>query len=106
MGRAESLDAAAAADAGIVREVVPPDGLMTRALSLADALRANSPSAMRAAKRALWAALDLPLPEALGDAEDGARRFSRHPDAAEGLAAARERRLPRWAPYSGDDDIA
>jgi enoyl-CoA hydratase/carnithine racemase len=106
MGRAESLDAAAAADAGIVSEVVPPDGLMTRALSLADALRANSPSAMRAAKRALWAALDLPLPEALGDAEDGARRFSRHPDAAEGLAAARERRLPRWAPYSGDDDIA
>jgi enoyl-CoA hydratase/carnithine racemase len=106
MGRAESLDAAAAVDAGIVNEVVAPANLMAHALTLAGALRANSPSAMREAKRTLWAALDLPLPEALGDAEDGARRFSRHPDAAEGLAAAREGRLPRWASYSAADERA
>lgn len=100
LGRAEPVDAAAALAAGIVSEVVAPIDLMDRVMSLAAALRANSPAAMREVKRALWAALDLPLREALADSEDGARRFARHSDAAEGLGAQREGRPPRWAAYS------
>jgi enoyl-CoA hydratase/carnithine racemase len=99
-GSAQTLDAAAALDAGMVSEVVAPDALQRRALELARQLTANSPAAMREAKRVLWGALEQPLSAALVDAEDGARRFRTHPDASEGLAALRERRPPAWAPYS------
>jgi E-phenylitaconyl-CoA hydratase len=102
LGRAGSLEATAALDAGLVSEVLAPGELMARAMSLAGELRGNSPAAMREVKRALWAALDLPLADAMAGAEDGARRFSRHPDAAEGLGALREGRRPRWAAYSRD----
>jgi enoyl-CoA hydratase/carnithine racemase len=69
-------------------------------MSLAAALGANSPAAMREVKRVMWASLDLPLQDALADSEEGGRRFARHSDAAEGLDAFREGRQPRWAPYS------
>jgi enoyl-CoA hydratase/carnithine racemase len=100
LGRAEPVDAAAALAAGIVSEVVAPSHLMDRAMGLAAMLRANSPAAMREVKRVLWAALERPLRQALADSEDGGRRFARHRDAAEGLAALREGRPPRWAAYS------
>ncbi len=99
-GSAETLDATAALAAGLVSEVVAPAALQQRALELALALAANSAAAMREVKRVLWAALERPLSAALADAEEGARHFRTHPDAAEGLAALRERRPPAWAPYS------
>jgi E-phenylitaconyl-CoA hydratase len=99
-GSAEVLDSATALGAGLVSEVVEPAELQHRALELARQLAANSPAAMREAKRVLWAALEQPLSAALVDAEEGARRFRAHPDAAEGLTALRERRRAAWAPYS------
>lgn len=100
LGRAEPMDARAALDAGIVSELAGPADLVGRAISLAAALSANSPAAMREVKRVMWESLELPLQDALADSEEGGRRFARHSDAAEGLEAFREGRQPRWAPYS------
>ncbi|HEY3737901.1 MAG TPA: enoyl-CoA hydratase/isomerase family protein [Jatrophihabitans sp.] len=102
-GRAEVLDAPSALAAGLVSEVVAPESLLHRALEVARSLAANSPAAMREAKRAIWAALELPLGDALVEAEAGATHFRTHPDAAEGIAALHERRRPVWAPYSKPD---
>jgi enoyl-CoA hydratase/carnithine racemase len=57
----ERIPAAQALERGFVDEVVPRSDLRARTDDLAARLAARPPAAVRAAKAAVWAALDLPL---------------------------------------------
>ncbi|MCS6803222.1 MAG: enoyl-CoA hydratase/isomerase family protein [Chloroflexota bacterium] len=61
----ERFDATKALAIGLVNRVVPPARLEEEAETLARRIAANPPAAVQAAKRALHAARDLPLPQGL-----------------------------------------
>ncbi|MBX7453930.1 enoyl-CoA hydratase/isomerase family protein [Mycolicibacterium sp. 3033] len=98
MGREERMTAQRARQLGIVSQVVPADQLRVTASSLASAIATNSPTAMRATKRALWRALEVGRTTAYGEASDAIDAMADHPDVAEGARALRERRAPVWQP--------
>jgi enoyl-CoA hydratase/3-hydroxypropionyl-coenzyme A dehydratase len=75
----ERVPAVDARRRGFVDEVVPRPELWARAFELADALAARPSAAVRAAKSAVWAALDLPLPVGLGLESDLASALRAHP---------------------------
>ncbi|MDT5137757.1 MAG: hypothetical protein QOD58_2019 [Mycobacterium sp.] len=95
-GIVERVTAARAYQLGIVSDVVPGDQLRAAATTLASAVAANSPTAMRATKQALWHALEVGLTQARNDARDEIWRLRNHPDHAEGVQAWREKRPARW----------
>ncbi|MCU1352162.1 MAG: Enoyl-CoA hydratase/isomerase [Acidimicrobiales bacterium] len=97
VGRHERLSAARAHQLGILSEVVEPGELRAAAAALATKVARNSPAAMRATKKALWAALEMGLTDAC---KAGARELVSmwgHPDQTEGPTAWAEKRAPRWA---------
>jgi enoyl-CoA hydratase/carnithine racemase len=96
------IDAQEAARIGLVHQVAPDS---TQLAALVDAtvrdVLQNAPGAL-AETKALIAALGPLAPE--GYAEAGAAAFARcaaGPEAAEGIAAFKEKRLPRWAEPAG-----
>jgi 2-(1,2-epoxy-1,2-dihydrophenyl)acetyl-CoA isomerase len=93
----DPVDAAEALRIGLVSRVVPLAALMTEARALADRLAAGAPLATSLTKAALQRALTIDLDEALdGEAKlQGIAGAS--DDHAEGLAAFREKRDPRFA---------
>jgi enoyl-CoA hydratase/carnithine racemase len=66
----ERIPADRALARGFVDEVVPRSDLRARTDELADRIAARPPGAVRAAKAAVWAALDLPLPAGLAHETD------------------------------------
>ena len=92
----DPVDAAEALRIGLVSRVVPGSALMSEARALADRLAAGAPLAMALTKGALQRALTIDLDEALdGEAKlQGIAGASA--DHAEGLAAFREKRPPRF----------
>ena len=70
---AERVAAADALARGLVDDVVPRAELRARTDALADRIAALPPRAVRAAKAAVWAAVDLPLPAGLAREADLAR---------------------------------
>jgi enoyl-CoA hydratase/carnithine racemase len=97
-GRGERISAQRAYELGIVSDVVPADQLRETAGRLAAAVATNSPTAMRATKRALWHALEVGLSEAKSAASEEIWRLRNHPDHAEGARAWREKRPAKWQP--------
>jgi enoyl-CoA hydratase/carnithine racemase len=96
VGRYERLTAERARQLGILSEVVEPARLRERAGEIARLIARNSPAAMAATKRALWAALELGLTDAC---RAGARELVGmwgHPDQTEGPAAWAQKREPQW----------
>ena len=92
----DRIDAARALEIGLVGRVVPAGDLMAEARSLADRLLAAAPLAARATKEMAVRARNLPLTEAIRFGETMRRLVGSTNDAAEGVAAFRERRPPIW----------
>jgi len=90
------IDAAEAARLGLINRVVPAEGLMAWALETAEAIAANSPSAVQAVKRQISATIAdharsrEALEQELGDRVRASAHFT------EGVAAFREKRRPRY----------
>ncbi len=92
----DPIDARRALELGLVNRVVPAGQLMEEALALAGTIAENAPLAVRASKRVMKEAGELPdaqgwkvnnaaMPEVFGSA-----------DATEGAVAFAEKRPPRW----------
>jgi 2-(1,2-epoxy-1,2-dihydrophenyl)acetyl-CoA isomerase len=92
----DQVDAAEALRLGLVSRVVPSDQLMPEARALAERLAEGAPLALALTKTALDRAMTIDLDEALeGEAKlQGIAGASA--DHAEGLAAFREKRSPRF----------
>ena len=99
-GRTERISAHRAYELGILSEVVPDDALRPAAATLAAAVAENSPTALRATKKALWRSLEVGLSTARDEAAEEIWRLRNHPDHAEGVRAWREKRKPSWQPTS------
>jgi enoyl-CoA hydratase len=90
------IDAAEAARLGLINRVLPAEGLMAWALETAEAIAANSPSAVQAVKRQISATIAdhargrEALEQELGDQVRASAHFR------EGVAAFREKRRPRY----------
>lgn len=104
-GKGERLSAQRAYELGILSEVVPADRLHAAAERLAAAIATNSPTAMRATKKALWHSLEVGMTQARNDAADEIWRLRNHPDHAEGARAWREKRAPRWQPLADAAEV-
>jgi len=93
---ARLIDAGEAARLGLVNRLVPRSELMSWAAETAEMIAANSPSAVQAVKRQVSATIaDHALTrEALE--QSSATRLRASPHFAEGIAAFREKRRPRY----------
>src|SRR5207302_11480539 len=92
----ERIDAERAKEIGLVGWVVPHESLMDEANALAARLLRAAPLAARATKEVAARARTLPMLEAIRFGETMRKVASATADAAEGIAAARDRREPRW----------
>jgi 2-(1,2-epoxy-1,2-dihydrophenyl)acetyl-CoA isomerase len=81
---------------GLVTRVVDPGELATEARRLGAALAAAAPRALAATKHALDRSWDIDLDEALDDEARRQGELGASADHAEGLAAFREKRPPRF----------
>lgn len=97
-GKGERISARRAYELGIVSDVVAAGELRAAAGRLAAAIATNSPTAMRATKKALWHSLEVGLSDARSAALEEIWRLRNHPDHAEGARAWREKRPARSQP--------
>lgn len=96
-GRHERMSAQRALELGMISEIVdPPERLRDAAQELAEKVARNSPAAMAATKRALWAALEMGLTDACKAGAKELVSMWGHPDQEEGPRAFAEKREPRW----------
>jgi enoyl-CoA hydratase/carnithine racemase len=97
VGVRERISAERAYELGMVSQVVdPPSALREQAQELAEKIARNSPVAMQATKKALWAALELGLTDACRLGAQHLIGVWGHPDQAEGPRAFVEKREPQW----------
>jgi len=92
----DALDAAEALRLGLVSRVVPGDQLMPEARALADRLAEAAPLALALTKTALDRSMSIDLDEALEGEAKLQGIAGATADHAEGLAAFREKRSPRF----------
>jgi len=93
----QALDAESALRYGLVSDVVEPEDLVPFVGSLASTIAANAPLSLRAAKTALRAAAEQPLQAGLDLERMLWAELAETEDRAEGRAAFREGRAPRWS---------
>ena len=93
---AEPIDAARAAEIGLVNRVLPAAEVLPEALRVAGRIAANAPLAVRETRRGVRELLHLSLPEAWRRQEELGRPLRKSADAAEGARAFLEKRPPRW----------
>lgn len=90
------VDAAEAARIGFVTHVASVDGLDAAVGELADTLAAKSPAALRLGRDAFYAVWDQDVDASLRLLHPLLGLTASTEDAAEGIAAFREKRAPRW----------
>ena len=96
LGRHGRIDAEEALRISLVDEVVEPTALLERAMECAEQAASGSPAAIEASKRAIVAALDRPMREAMQHGWDLLLAHRDHPDSKEGPIAFAEKRDPEW----------
>jgi enoyl-CoA hydratase/carnithine racemase len=92
----DPIDAATALDWRLVSEVVAPEALMERAQAIARTIASRAPIAAETAKLNLRAAFTMPLEAAIQYERDLQTICFATEDAAEGRAAFKEKRAPRF----------
>ena len=90
------FDAAEGLELGVVQRVVPLAELADATAKLAQEVCRSSPVAVRAAKRAIDAALGLPIEEGIEAEHRAWETVIGSTDRAEGIAAFNEKRDPQW----------
>ena len=92
----EVVDAATAADWGLVNEVVHPDRLDERACELARSIAKASPLTLRVGKQAFYRQIDLPQDRAYEEMREVMATNAVTCDAQEGMSAFLAKRAPVW----------
>ena len=92
----EGVDAGEALRIGLVSKVVPGDQLLAEARAIADRIADGAPLAMALTKSALERSMSIDLDEALDGEAKLQGLAGASADHAEGLAAFREKRSPRF----------
>jgi enoyl-CoA hydratase/carnithine racemase len=99
VGKYERMPVERAYQLGMISEIVdPPERLRERAQELGETIAKNSPAAMAATKKALWAALEHGLTDACKVGAGHLVSMWGHPDQDEGPRAFAEKREPNWQP--------
>ena len=93
----EVFDAHTAREAGLVSVVVEPDELDAATAEIVHAVRQTEPNAVAATKRLLVDLPSLSVDDGLRQAEGISTALFGSPEAAEGIAALKERRAAAWA---------
>ena len=93
---ARPIDAARAAEIGLVNRVVPAQELLATAFACADSIAGNAPLAVRETRRGLRELWSLSLEEAYRRQEEIGAPLRKTEDAAEAVRAFREKRRPVW----------
>lgn len=88
------MGAADALERGLVSEVTPPEMTITRAIEIAVTIAGKPPLAVRAAKKAVLAAYEIPLAEALTFERQLFCQLFATEDMKEGVRAFMEKRQP------------
>jgi enoyl-CoA hydratase/carnithine racemase len=96
LGRKGRLGPEEALRISLVDEVVEPEHLLDRAVELAEAAASGSPAAIEASKRAIRAALERPMAEAMQYGWELLLAHRQHPDSIEGPRAFAEKREAQW----------
>jgi enoyl-CoA hydratase/carnithine racemase len=92
----ELIDAATAAEWGLVNQVVPPDQLAVATRALAEKIAGTSPYTVRIGKQAFYRQIDLPQHEAYEYTRAVMVENAQAADAQEGMGAFLEKRPPTW----------
>jgi methylglutaconyl-CoA hydratase len=94
---AERFDAVEAARLGLAHEVVVPEELDSTVAAMVKALAANSPNAVREAKRLVREVSGVPIDDAmLADTADRIAAIRASGEGREGVASFLEKRKPSW----------
>lgn len=94
--RKRIVDAAQAAELGLVHEVVPGVQLEAAAMALAEELATGPQVSMRLLKRSIYNAAELTWNQALDEIAAKTAISDHHADAREGVAAFRDKRTPQF----------
>jgi methylglutaconyl-CoA hydratase len=94
----ERVSAARAAEAGLVTRAVPAAALDEEVAAVVGRLLAGGPSALAAAKRLVYMVPGMDRSAAFAYTTELSEALFASPEAAEGMAAFREKRPPSWAP--------
>ncbi|MBI4760521.1 MAG: enoyl-CoA hydratase-related protein [Chloroflexota bacterium] len=92
-----TLTAQEALQYGLVNRVAPASDYLNEALQLAEEIASRAPLAVRAAKKMINAAYELPLSEGLAAEKQAFYNLFDTADQKEGMQAFVEKRQPRWS---------
>jgi methylglutaconyl-CoA hydratase len=94
----ERISAGRAAEVGLITRAVPADGLDAEIAAVLGRLLAGGPSALAAAKRLVYTIPGMERKAAFARTTELSASLFASAEAAEGMAAFREKRPPSWAP--------
>jgi enoyl-CoA hydratase len=92
-----TLSAQEALQYGLVNRIVPVDQYLGEALKLAEEIASRAPLAVRAGKKMINQAFELPLSDAIHAERDEFHQLFGSADQKEGMKAFAEKRKPTWS---------